>query len=192
MKGLFKHPATNPFTRENFGAPPSEHGALGLFLPQRGMLSAQYLPSRWERFKLRGWSPFHMAIPSPVGSINNGLWQLNANDTQQFSGVCPVYYCIAGFVGFSFEPEGAQVQVFDVNSQQPLVSPGGPDLLLSNLAGTGKRPFLLKKLLFLDPGDELLATITNLSPYANVGQLAAVGFQPMFESDLGTPFYKLS
>jgi hypothetical protein len=79
--------------------------------------------------------------------------------------------------------------LFDVNSQQPLVSPGGPDLLLSNFGGTGKRPFFFKKLLFLDPGDELLATITNLSNNPQIGQLALIGFQPMFASDLGTPFY---
>ena len=187
--GLFKDPANNPFTRGNYGAPPSEHGKLGLYLPQRGLITQPYLPSRWERFKLRGWSPFHLAIPSPFAGNATGLWQLDAEDTEQFSAQCPIYFCAAGFVQWSNQPEGAQIQIFDVNSQQPLISPGGPDLLLANLGGTGKRPFFFKKLLFLDPGDELLATISNLSPNPQIGQVAIIGFQPMFAGDLGTPFY---
>jgi hypothetical protein len=187
---LFKDPAHNPFTRENYNAPPSEHGKLGLWMAQRGLLSSLYIPSRWERFKLRGWAPFHLAIPAPDAGNTTGLWQLDANETEQYAAPCPIYYAIAGFVQWSSQPEGAQIQLFNVNAQQPLVSPGGPDLLLENLAGTGKRPFFFKKLLFLDPGDEILATITNLSPNPQVGQVAAIGFQPMFASDLGTPAYQ--
>jgi hypothetical protein len=187
---IFKDPEHNPFTRENYGAPPSEHGKLGLYLAQRGLISSLYIPSRWERFKLKGWVPFHLAIPAPVAGNQTGLWQLDGNDTEQFSAPCPIYYAIAGFVQWSNQPEGAQIQLFDVNSQQPFVSPGGPDLLLANFGGTGKRPFFFKELLFLDPGDELLATITNLSPNPQIGQVAAIGFQPMFAGDLGTPFYQ--
>ncbi len=176
-------PATNPFTRENWGAPPAAQGGMGLYLPQRGVTTALYIPSRWERFKILGWAPFDLAIPS----TNNGLWQLVGNDAQQFSSPTPVYFCAVGFKQWSNQPEGAQLSLFDENSQQALINPSGPDLLTANFGGTGKRPYFFKKLLFLDPGDELLATITNLSANPQIGQIVVTGLQPILPGDLGNP-----
>jgi hypothetical protein len=169
-------PATNPFTRQNYGAPPAAQGWLGLFLPGRKQLSGIYLPSRWERAKIRGWAPYRLTIPS----IGNGLWQLDAQDTQQFSATCPVYFCLTGFSTWSSQAAGAQITLYDVNAAQWLIHPGGPDLLTSLLGGSGKRPFWLKEFLFLDPGDTLLADITNLSATPQIGQVVADGYMPLF------------
>jgi hypothetical protein len=94
---------------------------------------------------------------------------------------------MVGFKQWSNQPEGAQLSLFDENSQQALVNPSGPDLLTPNFGGTGKRPYFFKKLLFLDPGDELLATITNLSANPQIGQIVVTGLQPILPGDLGNP-----
>ncbi len=171
-----QNPATNVFTRQNFGAPPSAQGKLGLFLPRRKLLSGIYLPSRWERAKIRGWVPYMLSIPS----IGNGLWSLAAQDTQQFSATCPVYFAVTGFLTWSNLSAGAQITLYDVNAQHALINPSGPDLLATLLGGNAKNPFWLKEFFFLDPGDTLLADITNLSMSAQIGQVVAFGNMPLF------------
>lgn len=177
------NPATNPFTKQNYGAPPAEHGPMGLFLPQRKLISSCYLPSRWERAKIKGWSPYRLTIPSAFP----GLWSLAGNDTQEFAGACPVYFVLTGFSQFHSQPEGATVELYDVNTEMALINPGGPALNIDLLGGDGKRPFWLKTFLFLDPGDVLLAQIANQSANAQQGQLVADGYQPQFAGVLPTP-----
>lgn len=185
--GLFKHPLSNPWTRENIGAPAAPQGGLGLFLPQRKLITPSWIPNRWERFKIRGWAPYHLTIPSEqIPGYNPGLWALTGFDVQQFAAQCPVFYAIGGFLTWSNQREGATISIYDVNAQQALTNPSGPDLLTANMGGTGKHPFFLKKFLFLDPGDEILATISNLSPNPQIGQVAMIGFQPLFPGDLGS------
>ena len=185
--GLFKNPMSNPWTRESYGAPPAAQGGLGLFLPQRKLITPAWIPNRWERFKIRGWVPYMLAIPSEqIPGFNHGLWALEPYDVQQFAAPCPVYFAVGGFVSWNNQPEGATIAIYDVNAQQSLTNPSGPDPFVSNIGGTGKHPFFLKKFQFMDPGNEIIATITNNSPNNQLGQFAAIGFQPLFPGDLGS------
>jgi hypothetical protein len=168
---------------------------MGLFLPRRKLISAAYLPSRWERAKIKGWSPYRLTIPSGFP----GMWLLDGGDTAQFSGACPVYFALAGFSVFHSQPEGGTVEIYDVNTEMALINPAGPALSLDNLGGDGRHPFWLKEFLFLDPGDVLLATVTNSSPNTQQGQIVADGYQPQFagvlpepkpQVALGVPFFR--
>ena len=58
---------------------------------------------------------------------------------------------------------------------------------MNNLGGDGKNPFWLKEFMFFDPGDVLLALITNKSVNPQQGQLVADGYQPQFVGVLPTP-----
>jgi hypothetical protein len=167
---------TNVWTKGNFGAPPAEQGPLGLFLPTRKLISAAWLPSRWERAKIKGWTPYRLTIPS----LFPGLWYLDGGESAQFSGACPVYFALAGFSQYHSQPEGATVELYDVNTEMALVNPAGPALNIKNFGGDGKHPFWLKEFLFLDPGDVLLAQISNQSASAQQGQIVADGYQPQF------------
>ena len=189
-------PATNIWTRDNYGAPPAEQGSLGLFLPKRKLISSAWLPTRWERAKIKGWTPYRLTIPSAFP----GLWYLDGDETAEFSGACPVYFALAGFSAYGSQPEGTSIDLYDVNTETALINPAGPALALQNFGGDGKHPFWLKEFLFLDPGDVLLAQISNQSAIAQQGQLVADGYQPQFAGVLpeakpqvpapGTPFFK--
>lgn len=177
------NPATNIWTRANYGAPPAEQGPLGLFLPQRKLISSAWLPTRWERAKIKGWAPFRLTIPAAFP----GLWYLAGGATDEFSAPCPVYFALAGFSVYFSQPEGGTIEIYDVNTEMALINPAGPALNLNNLGGTGKNPFWLKEFLFLDPGDVLLAQIANNSDNAQQGQVVADGYQPMWAGVLPEP-----
>jgi len=188
-------PATNLWTRENYGAPPAAQGRMGLFLPQRKLISSAWLPTRWERAKIKGWSPYRLTIPSAF----QGMWQLTPGQSEEFSGACPVYFALAGFSQYHSQPEGGTVEIYDVNTEMALINPAGPALSLDLLGGDGKHPFWLKEFLFLDPGDVLLATISSASVNNQQGQIVADGYQPQFAGVLpavrknpaiGVPFYR--
>lgn len=175
--------ATNIWTRENFGAPPAAQGPMGLFLPQRGLISSAWLPTRWERAKITGWAPYRLTIPSAFP----GMWQLDGGASAEFSAPCPVYFALAGFSQYHSQPEGGTIEIYDVNTEMALINPAGPALNLDNLGGDGKHPFWLKEFFFLDPGDVLLAEIANNSVNAQQGQVVADGYQPQFAGVLPTP-----
>jgi hypothetical protein len=176
-------PATNIWTRDNYGAPPAEQGPLGLFLPQRKLISSAWLPTRWERAKIKGWSPYRLTIPSAFP----GMWNLDVGASAEFSAAVPVYFAIAGFSEYHSQPEAATVELYDVNTQMALINPGGPALDIRNFGGSGKHPFWLKEFLFLDPGDVLLAQIANQSDLAQQGQIVADGYQPQFAGVMPDP-----
>ena len=167
--------ALNPFTKKNLGGPKPEHGRMGLFLPSRKLLTPQYLPSRWERLKAKGWCSYWLPIPSDFP----GMCQLGPQETEQFTASCPAYFALAGFHSFSNQPEGCTIDVYETNTQQSLTRTAGPSLLLSNLGGNAQHPLFLEEFFFMDPGDNLLATITNQSPNAVQGQVVAFGFGPV-------------
>jgi hypothetical protein len=188
-------PATNIFTRDNFGAPPAAQGKLGLFLPTHKLISSAWLPTRWERAKIKGWSQYRLTIPSAFP----GMFQLAAGDTEEYSAACPVYFALVGFSQYCNQPSGVTVEIYDVNTETALINPAGPALNLSNLGGTGKAPFWLKEFLFLDPGDVLQASIANGNTSPVQGQIVADGYQPQFAGILparkrnpliGVPFFQ--
>ena len=188
------NPATNIWTRENYGAPPAAQGPQGLYLPRRGLISAAWLPSRWERAKIRGWSPYRLTIPSAFP----GMWSLDPGESQEFSGACPVYFALAGFSQFHSQPEGGTIELYDVNTETALINPFGPALSLDNLGGDGRHPFWLKRFLFLDPGDVLQAVIASASVNPQQGQIVCDGYQPQFagvlpepkpQTGIGVPFF---
>ena len=176
-------PATNIWTRDNYGAPPAEQGPMGLFLPRRKLISSAWLPTRWERAKIKGWSPYRLTIPSAFP----GMWQLDGGASQEFSAACPVYFALAGFSAYWSQPEAVTIELYDVNTETALINPAGPALDIRNFGGDGKHPFWLKEFMFLDPGDVLLATIANQSDNAQQGQIVADGYQPQFAGVLPEP-----
>ncbi len=190
------NPAKNLFTRQNYGAPPPDHGPLGLFLPYRKLISGAYLPSRWQRMKIRGWIQYMMPIPSDFP----GMIQLDGQDAEEYSAQTPSYFALAAFNIFWNQPEGATIDLYEMDTETSLISTAGPSLLLENLGGTAKHPTFLKELFFMDPGDSLLATVTNLSLNPGQGQIVAVGFAPVTHvvenppqgPPIGTPFFELS
>lgn len=168
---------------------------MGLFLPYRKLLSPGYLPSRWERLKIRGWVQYLMPIPSDFP----GMIQLGAQEADQFSAQCPSYFALIGFNAFWSQPEGATIDLYEMDTEQSLTSTNGPSLLIDNLGGTAKHPLFLKEFFFMDPGDSLLATVTNLSLNAGQGQIVAVGYAPVTQNvddapegpPTGVPFFRL-
>jgi hypothetical protein len=192
-----QHPALNPILRENWGAPRATNskGLFEVWLPWRKLLTPNYLPSRWERLKIKGWVQNLMPIPSDPP----GMFFLEGNDSQEYAGQTVSYFALAGFLAVSNQPEGISLSsLYDMDQEQSLISTSGPALWMSNLAGDAKHPFWLKKLHFMDPGDTILATLTNLSANVQQGQLVAVGFAPVTQVVLppgpkplppGTPFY---
>jgi hypothetical protein len=127
------------------------------------------------------------------------MWQLDGGASAEFSASVPVYFAITGFSQYHSQPESASVELYDVNTEMALINPGGPALDMRLFGGDGKSPFWLKEFLFLDPGDVLLARITNQSSIAQQGQIVADGYQPQFVGILpepkpmnpapGVPFY---
>lgn len=166
---------TNIWTRDNYGAPPARQGPLGLFLPYRKLISAAWLPTRWEREKIKGWRFYMMSIPTGFP----GMFMLDPQATQQYTATTPVYFALCGFVAFANQPEGVTVELYDNDTQQPLIDPFGPPLNHNLLGGSGRRPFFMKEFFFMDPGDTLTATIANPSVNPQQGQIVAVGFEPM-------------
>lgn len=190
------HPSQDPFTRQNYGAPAPEHGPMGLFLPYRKLLSPGYLPSRWQRMKVDRWIPYWLPIPSDFP----GMIQLGGQEADEFSGQTPSYLAIIGFNAFWNQPEGATVTLYEMDTEQSLVSTTGADLQLECLGGTAKHPLFLKEFFFMDPGDSILATVTNQSANPGQGQVVAVGFAPLVQKienqpegpPIGVPFFELN
>ena len=98
------------------------------------------------------WAPYLLTIPSQeIPGYNPGLWALAPFDVQQFAAQCPVFYAIGGFVCWNNQPEGATISIYDVNAQQSLTNPSGPDLLPQTLAGLGSTHFSSRNSSFLIP-----------------------------------------
>jgi hypothetical protein len=188
-------PTKNLFMRQNVGAPPPEQGPMGLFLPNRKLITPGYLPSRWERLKIRGWIQFFLPIPSDFP----GMIQLDGGEAQEFSAQTPSYFALIGFNAFWNQPEGATIDLYEMDTEQSLVSTSGPSLHIENLGGLGRHPSFLKEFFFMDPGDSLLATVSNQSGNPGRGQIVAVGFAPMIHQvqpaptgpPTGVPFFEL-
>lgn len=167
------NPATNPWTKNQIGQPPGNHGKMGLWLSARKMLTSQFVPDRWQRRQIRGWAPYSMAIPD-----GGQLWTVAGQGTVEVTGTCPVNFAVVGFAVESFAP--CVLELYDVNSDQALINASGPALQMPNLGGTGKYPFFLKRIFCMDVGNTLIATITDLSGAQNSGQIVLLGYEPLF------------
>jgi len=169
-------PRTNLWTRQNCGAPPGRHGSLGLWMGARKLITSAFVPDRWQRRGVLGWRPYWLSIPSQ----RPGYWQVGPQDTLEFEAVCPVNLVVAGIMQFCNQPEGALVELYDVENDQALINPGGPSLRLANLGGDAKHPFFLKRLHPMNAGNSILVDIANLSTRTNTGQIVVYGFTPLF------------
>jgi len=175
-------PQTNPWTRQSYGAPPGRHGSMGLWLSARKQITSAYVPDRWQRRGLLGWMSYWLSIPS----VRPGIWQVGPEDTLEFEAVCPVNFAVAGIMQHCNQPEGALVELYDVENDQAFINPGGPALRLANLGGDAKHPFFLKRLHPMNAGNSILVDITNLSETStNTGQIVLFGYQPVFPGELG-------
>jgi hypothetical protein len=148
---------------------------MGLFLPYRKLISAAYLPTRWERDKIKDWVIYCLTVPDAFP----GMITLAGQATQQVTATVPVYFALCGFVTFASQPEGWTAELFHNDTQQALINPFGPPLNQNLLGGSGRRPFFLKEFFFMDPGDTLTATVANQSENPQLCQLVGIGFQPL-------------
>ena len=173
-------PRTNVWTRQSFGAPPGRHGQLGLWLNARKQITSAFVPDRWQRRGILGWRSYWLSIPSTPP----GYWQVGGQDTLEFEAVCPVNLVMAGVMQTCNQPEGALVELYDVENDQALINPSGPKLRLANLGGDARNPFFLKRMHPMNAGNSILVDITNLSAVTNTGQIVLYGFTPLFPGAL--------
>ena len=174
------NPYTNVWTKNQMNQPPGNHGRMGLWMTTRKMLTAPFVPDRWQRRQIKGWAPYSMAIPD-----GGQLWTVAGQATVEVTGTCPVNFAV---VGIAVESFGACVlELYDVNSDQAIINASGPALQMPNLGGTGKYPFFFKKLYCMDVGNTLIATITDLSGSQNSGQIVLLGYEPLFPGVIDAP-----
>ena len=167
------NPLKNPFTKNQVGHPAGLHGKLGLFLPTRKLISALYVPDRWARLGLRGWSPYLLAIPD-----SSPTWTVDGQATIEVTASTPVKFAAVGVGVHSLA--AVVIELYDAGSQQSIINSSGPNLLLDNLGGTAKFPFFFKKPYTMDAGNTLILTVTNLSLTQNQGQVVLWGYEPLF------------
>lgn len=173
---------SNPFTAMNAGAPPPRH-PMGLFLPRRKLISSIYLPDRWQRLKIKNWWPYSQTIPGEFP----GIFTLTSQETNDFSAGVPTYFCLTGFSVFLYPYPGANInqtpqitiELYHPETNQALINPNSPPMLVNLLGGNGKNPFFFKEFFFMDPGDTLLARLSNLGTLTQQGQIVANGFYPV-------------
>jgi len=173
------NPLTNVWTKNQVGQPPGNHGRMGLWLHTRKMISAAFVPDRWQRRQIKGWAPYMLAIPD-----GSQLFTVGAQQTVEVTASCPVNFAAVGFAIKSFGP--CVIELYDVNSDQALINASGPAIQISNLGGNGKFPFFLKRMYCMDLGNTLIATITDLSGSQNSGQIVLYGYEPLFPGVIET------
>jgi hypothetical protein len=168
------NPVTNPYTRENLGAPRSRMGAMGTYLSYRGLRSSAYIPNRFDRDKIKNWSLYFCTLPA----VFPGVFTIAPNDTLEFESILPPQFALESLMISSNQPESVRLTLYDMNRNQAIINPGGPELMIPNLGGTGKFRLFLKSLYFFEPSTTLLASIANLSANQQSGQIILVGYTP--------------
>lgn len=168
------NPTTNPYTKQNIGAPRSRHGALGAWLPSRKLTSSAYIPNRWDREKIKNWGIYFVTIPS----VFPGTFTIGPSDTLEFEAVMPPQFALESLMQSSNQPESVRLELYDTKRNQAIINPGGPELMIGNVGGNGQNRLFLKRLYFFEENTTVLATIANLSANQQSGQIVMVGYTP--------------
>jgi hypothetical protein len=143
--------------------------ALGTWLPRRKLASGAFVPGQRAKRQLRGGRPFWVVFDFPLG----------ANQTREARQTIPndfilTHLMVSNTVGGSAANPGSRLQIFDAKVKKRFSVMPSND---TNIAGSAKDPFILRRPYRFRSGATILVRAQNLQSSANTVQLVMHGVQ---------------